>query len=272
MNPTLPLTETGVDIYCEPGTHDPLEMRLGELVNPKTGRSYPVRNGITVFTQALTGQNEKYQRMYDRIARGYDWGEVFLRLYLWVQREKNNYRQSMIDELDLPGSARVLEVSIGTGLNVPYFPPGVELFGLDISWGMLSRARKNLARWQRRAELCQGEGENLPFKENTFDAVLHVGGINFFNDKERAIREMIRVAKPGAKIVIVDETEEAVKKGYERTPVIRDFYKGRAHAVRCPIDAVPADMTEVTAKELFRGKIYCLTFRKPAARFAAAIS
>ena len=47
-----------------------------------------------------------------------------------------------------------------------------------------------------------------------------------FNGKERAIREMIRVAKPGMKIVMVDETERVVKSMYEKMPIVRWYYRG----------------------------------------------
>ena len=45
----------------------------------------------------------------------------------------------------------------------------------------------------------------MPYKDNVFDAVIHVGGINTFGEKKKALYEMVRVAKPKAKIVIVDE-------------------------------------------------------------------
>ena len=49
-----------------------------------------------------------------------------------------------------------------------------------------------------------------------FDCVFHIGGINFFTDKVRAIKEMIWVARPGTKIVIVDETERSIRENYQR--------------------------------------------------------
>ena len=61
------------------------------------------------------------------------------------------------------------------------------------------------------------EAERLPFKVESFDCVFHVGGINFFTDKARAIKEMIWVAKSGTKIVIVDETERTIRENYQRT-------------------------------------------------------
>ncbi len=60
-----------------------------------------------------------------------------------------------------------------------------------------------------------------------FDCVFHVGGINFFTDKVRAIKEMIWVAKPGTKIVIVDETERTIRENYQRTPGVQEkFWAG----------------------------------------------
>jgi ubiquinone/menaquinone biosynthesis C-methylase UbiE len=96
-----------------------------------------------------------------------------------------------------------------------------------ISWGMLKRCRKRLAKWKRTAELFQGEAERLPFRDGIFDVVFHVGGINFFNDKARAIAEMIRVAKPGTKVVIVDETEKSLKKSTKRPPDTKVFSETR---------------------------------------------
>jgi SAM-dependent methyltransferase len=79
----------------------------------------------------------------------------------------------------------------------------------------------------------------LPFRDAIFDCVFHVGGINFFSDKARAIAEMVRVARPGTKIVIVDETEKVVSEMYRKIPVTRSYFADRDEAVSCPIDLVP---------------------------------
>src|SRR6202035_247553 len=104
--------------------------------------------------------------------------------------------------------ARVLEVGVGTGANLRYLPPDIDFYGLDLSWGMLRKCRKKLRKCSGPARLSQAEASHLPFRTEVFDCVFHVGGINFFSDPKRAIREMIWVAKPGTKIVISDETEE----------------------------------------------------------------
>ena len=77
---------------------------------------------------------------------------------------------------------------------------------MDISKGMLTYAKTKMHRRQwENIELSQANAAYLPYKDGIFDAVMHVGGINTFGDKKRALQEMVRVAKPKAKIVIVDE-------------------------------------------------------------------
>ncbi len=264
MRDTLDAGECSVDAHilallCDPETHEALEFQTDALVNVRSGKRYPLRDGIPDFLGAVSGQNKKYQELYDRIAVFYDLAE---KVYLWAKR-KQDFRRVYLDELEIPSGARVLEVSIGTGANLRHLPASVACFGLDLSWGMLRKCRKNLRKWNRAADLFHGEAERLPFRDAVFDVVFHVGGINFFNDKAGAIEEMIRVARPGTKIVVVDETEKVVKEQYEKTPLVGKYYKKRAETVTDPALLVPCNMREVSCKEILDGKTYCLTFRKP---------
>lgn len=243
----------------DPHTHDPLELQPDCLLNPATGARYPIREGIPVFVSEPSGRNRKYQELYDRLAALYD---PLLAIARWL---KFNYdsRREYIRELEIPPHARVLEVSVGTGANLAYFPPDADFFGLDLSWGMLRQCRKRLRRSRRSAALFHGEAEHLPFADRSFDVVFHVGGINFFNDQARAIGEMIRVARRGAKIVIVDETEKAVRRFYEKLPLLRRYFRNRRESVTGPSALVPAEMLEIRCREIQWGFWYCLTFRKP---------
>jgi len=129
--------------------------------------------------------------------------------------------------------------------------------------GMLRRCQRNLKRWKRQAALLvQGAAEHLPFVDRAFDSVLHMGGINFFNDKAQALREMVRVAKPGTKIVIVDETEKVTKR-YERTPIVGSFYRNQHSSANAPVDCLPSGVKEVQVKTIANGELYCLSFRCP---------
>ncbi|KKK91698.1 hypothetical protein LCGC14_2710340, partial [marine sediment metagenome] len=71
-------------------------------------------------------------------------------------------------------------------------------------------------------------------EEDVFDVVFHMGGINFFNDKAQAIREMVRVAKAGTKLVIVDENEMYTRRRYYKTPLIM-----------APVSLLPSGMEDV---------------------------
>ena len=248
-----------LSLLCDPDTRYALELAGNNLRNTATGRIYPIRDGIPLFVSSVSGSNLKYQTLYDRIAPGYDLAE---RIYHWFLR-KPSYRHEFLGELELKPNARVLEVSVGTGTNLRFLPHDIDFYGIDISWGMLRKCEKNLLKWHRKAHLFQAEAERLPFKVEAFDCVFHAGGINFFNDKLRAIREMIWVAKPGTKILIVDETERTVRDNYQKNPMIRNEFEPGSEKVSCPIDLVPVEMKDVTAREICDGRLYCLTFRKP---------
>ena len=174
---------------------------------------------------------------------------------------------SYLGLLEVKAGDSVLETSVGTGLNFKYLPQGVKLSGIDLSAEMLANCQSNLRRWHLEADLFLGNAESLPFADSSFDVVFHVGGINFFNDRAKAIREMIRVARPGSRILIADETEEHVKAAFERSPVIGRSFKNRKEAVAAPVDLVPPEMLETHVEILNvvgKNRFYVLTFRKPA--------
>src|SRR3990172_9246346 len=100
----------------------------------------------------------------------------------------------MVRRLRLRPDDRVLEVSVGTGSNLPLMAETVgragRLVGLDISRGMMRQAQGKLRRRRLRADLVEGEAAALPFADGSFDAVLHFGGMNEFGDIPGAVREM----------------------------------------------------------------------------------
>ena len=177
--------------------------------------------------------------------------------------DRDAYFLSYMCRLEVRPGDSVLETSVGTGLNFKYLRGGLKLSGLDLSPEMLARCQSNLRRWQLHSDLYLGNAESLPFADSSFDVVFHVGGINFFNDRARAVREMIRVAKPGSLLLIADETEKHVKGVYEKAP--GGLYKDRKAPVSAPIDLLPPEMQEVHLEELRDGQFYALTFRKPRA-------
>jgi len=128
---------------------------------------------------------------------------------------------------------------------------------------MLANCQANLHRWEMDANLFRGNAERLPFDDASFDVVFHAGGINFFSDRAKAIREMIRVAKPGHPHPHRRRNREHVKGAYERFPITSRFFKNRKEAVAAPVDLVPSEMLEVRLDTVWNNRFYALTFRKP---------
>lgn len=255
-----PVTRTMVRAVGR-GRREHLESSAGEI--------FPILDKMPVFQRPedLNGQNRKYNRLYETIGGFYDDSQRVLCALAGMDRDA--YVMSYMGLLEVKPGDRVLETSVGTGLNFKYLPRGIRRFGLDLSHEMLMRCQSNLRRWNMQADLVLGNAEALPFADERFDVVFHVGGINFFSDRAAAIREMIRVAKPGSLLLIADETEEHVKEAYETIPYTREFFKGRESAVAAPIDLIPDAMEEVQVKIIRisgKNRFYALTFRKPVAQ------
>ena len=221
--------------------------------------------GIPHFVQLaeLSGLNRRFATLYDRFAWAY---QPFLAIaFRLIGISEEHARREILDRLE-PGGSRVLEVSIGSGGNLPFLigrPCVGEVFGLDISLGQLRRCQAYIRRKDWSVDLFLGNAEQLPFQDAAFDSLFHIGGINFFNDKKKAIEEMIRVVRPGARILIADESERGAR-SYEHTiPGFKKTFKGRRAVVTPPVELIPPGMQEIRLFEAWKGWFYCLEFRKP---------
>jgi len=229
-------------------------------------KEYPIRGGIVHFLEpeSLTGLNRRFAAMYD-------WMSWFYRplsplMFRFIGLSERRARKQILDRLE-PRGGRVLEISIGPGVNLPYLHERGdvgEIFGLDISLGQLKRCRSYLRSKGWPDELYLGNAEALPCRDNSFESVFHIGGINFFNDKRKAIEEMIRVAKPGTRILIADETDKGVRAYDTVAPGFSHRAGADKHKVTAPVDLVPPEMREVQVMEVWNGYMYLLEFRKPA--------
>ncbi len=240
----------------------------GDLSCSHCERSFLIRNGIAHFiaAQELEGLNRRFARFYDRFSR---FEAIFDKLSFFLMGGERKARAEILHRLELNGG-RILEVSIGSGGNLPYLfesPKVGEVYGLDISAAQLTRCDKFVKTRGWPVDLCLGMAEVLPFKAESFDNVFHIGGINFFSEKKKAIDEMIRVARPGSKIVIADESER-VGQLIARFLRLSRSNQGRKVDTSMPIYLVPETMEEIRADGIWKrhGQYhgYCLEFRKPA--------
>jgi len=250
------------DIWQNPLTGNSLTFsQTGNIfVDEKAGKEYKIdSNGIIHFIDEsnIKGSNAKSTEFYNSFSPFYELGQkMYYSFYGGEKQARNDY----LKYLDIKKGDTVLEISVGTAANIKYLPREAEYYGLDISMGQLVQSVKNRNKYNLPLSLCYGNAEYLPFVDNTFDVVFHIGGINLFSNKERAIQEMIRVAKSGTKILISDETEKVAKK-YKKIPYFGKPFRGQETIVP-PIGLLPDTVTDIKLEEIRHGSLYCLTFTK----------
>lgn len=214
--------------------------------------------------------NLKYMKMYDWMSRGYDVFEKIVGGFKYG-REIREARKQLMGELEWFENAKVLYVSIGTGTDLKYLPANVnvgsmDIYGADISIGMLRKCKKNFHTLANKLVLVHACAEDLPFADNAFDIVFHVGGINFFSDKTAAIQEMLRVARPGSKLMVADETTEHIDKEYKKSLVAGKYFQDAQFNLENLKKEISLRAEKCETKLLWDGKFYRITFRKKKTR------
>jgi len=104
---------------------------------------------------------------------------------------------------------RVLEVGVGTGRNIEFYPSGVEVTGIDLTPGMLERARKRAAALNRKVDLRLGDVQCLDFPDNTFDTVVATFVFCSVPDPVQGLSEVRRVVRPGGQVLILEHMRSA---------------------------------------------------------------
>ena len=226
---------------------------------------FPIHHGIPRFIKEdkLVGYNKKFARLYNWFSWIYT---AFSKIgFLLLGTTDSHARKEVLARLE-PDGGKVLEVSIGPGNNLPFLlnsPMIGEVYGLDISIGQLNRCNALIRRKCWSVELFLGNAEELPFMDKSFDSVFHIGGINFFSNQQKAIDEMIRVAKPGTKIIICDENENGARWYEKFLPGFKSAFQGQRKPITAPVSLVPGAMLDVKLENIWNGFMYCLEFRKP---------
>jgi len=227
---------------------------------------FEIKDGLPnlIFPEILEESDLRQQMRFDREPK-YDFRPRAFILGIWESAFfETRVRRQRIDRLELKKNASVLETGVGTGKNLPIIDKLIgkdgRLDGMDISSGTLKVARKRMKAKNVDVELIQGNASYLPYKNEAFDAVLQIGAFSEFGDKKRAVEEMLRVAKPGAKIVICDEGFEP---GKEKTLWGRWILKFiPCFADKPPVGIFPADIEDFKVSWIQRGTHWLIEFRK----------
>ncbi|MDH3283520.1 MAG: methyltransferase domain-containing protein [Acidobacteriota bacterium] len=140
------------------------------------------------------------ERFYDRFAGMYDlvFGQVF-----------HDGRAKAVRAMGLPPGGSVLEIGVGTGLNVPLYPQHVRVVGIDLSAKMLQEARRRIGRHDALSEiqLARMDATRLGFPDDAFDAVYAPYVVSVVPSPRNVVAEMVRVCRPGGRVVILNHFE-----------------------------------------------------------------
>jgi len=110
-----------------------------------------------------------------------------------------------IGHMNIAETDLVLDLGIGTGQSLNFYPERTRVIGIDLSAGMLREARKKIReRGMDRAMVFQANALELPFADNTFDTIFVSHVISVVSDPAQVVREAQRVAKPNARIVMLN--------------------------------------------------------------------
>lgn len=103
-----------------------------------------------------------------------------------------------------------LEVAIGTGANLPYYPDDVNLTGVDWSGVMIETARHRASSLHRDVRLQQADATELPFPSTSFDTVVSTFAMCCVPDERAALAEAVRVLRPGGRLLLLDHVGSTV--------------------------------------------------------------
>jgi demethylmenaquinone methyltransferase/2-methoxy-6-polyprenyl-1,4-benzoquinol methylase len=159
---------------------------------------------VTPYKNESATKKEQVATMFNNISKTYDFLNHFLSLGIDII-----WRKKAISELKKDNPKQILDVATGTGdfafESLKILNPE-KIIGVDISQGMLDIARQKIEKRNlaSRFEVRLGDSEKLLFEDNTFDAVTVAYGVRNYENLEKGLSDMLRVLKPGGKVVILE--------------------------------------------------------------------
>ncbi len=160
--------------------------------------------GTDAATRALSVtavENDFVEGVYEKLASVYD---------LVFGPTLHPGRVQAIKRMGIAPGDRILEVGVGTGINVALYPRDCQMTGIDLSVSMLDKARERVAKQGlRNVRLLEMDAANLTFADEAFDIVYAPYLISVVPDPVQVAREMRRVCRPGGKIVFLNHFRSA---------------------------------------------------------------
>lgn len=142
-----------------------------------------------------TRSTERTRNRYQRISSLYDLMEIL------PEKRYHPWREKLWSMVKGP---RVLEVGVGTGKNLPFHPPEMQITGIDLTPGMLAHAQEKAANLGLEVDLRLGDAQSLEFEDDTFDSVIATFVFCSVPDPILGMQELARVTKPNGQIILMD--------------------------------------------------------------------
>jgi phosphatidylethanolamine/phosphatidyl-N-methylethanolamine N-methyltransferase len=169
------------------------------LFDRKNDRDDELVSSSDAATRALSVtavENDFVEGVYDKLAKVYD---------LIFGPTLHPGRLQAIKRMGIQPGERVLEVGVGTGINLSLYPKNCSVTGIDFSSSMLEKARERAAREEiRNVRLLQMDAADLKFADGTFDIVYAPYLISVVPDPVKVAQEMRRVCRPGGRIIFLN--------------------------------------------------------------------
>ncbi len=202
-------------------------------------------------------RDERLRRYWDKHAGSYDREMGFFDRHLFGDTR---------DWVCSQASGEVLEVAIGTGLNLSHYPKQVRLTGVEWSPAMLDIARRRAPELGRPVDLRLGDAQALEFSDGSFDTVVCTFSLCGIPDDRQAIAEMDRVLRPGGLLLLADHVEASRwdARAAQRLIDLVTIPLGGEHFRRRPITHVQALGYAIEGHQRFTlGIVERLAARKP---------
>lgn len=171
---------------------------------------------VTPYKDSDLGKKEQVTKMFDTISTNYDGLNRVISFGIDIK-----WRKRVVAILKNKNPDTILDIATGTGdLAINLIETGAtKIVGLDISPGMLAVGQKKVTekKLDSTIEMIVGDSEDLPFDENTFDAVTVAFGVRNFENLEIGLSEIYRVLKKGGNLVVLETsvpTKTPFKQGY----------------------------------------------------------
>ncbi len=172
---------------------------------------------ITPYKNSELGKKEQVTKMFNTISKNYDGLNRVISFGIDVK-----WRKKVVKIVEKTHPKSVLDIATGTGdLAIALAKTNAsKIIGFDISSGMLEIGKQKVVKsnLQNTVEMVLGDSEDMPFEDNTFDAITVAFGVRNFETLEKGLSEILRVLKPNGIFVILETsvpTKTPYKQGYK---------------------------------------------------------